>query len=83
MALQEIKNGIYRDGQNSRIEEFKKTLGLTGDVFIVNHYIYSLESYKSVFFSMVETIDDAYREYLTKYKGKENNIQFVLPNFIN
>lgn len=67
-----LKNGIYRDKKNPRVEAFKKELGLTGDVFIVDHYIYSLKSYKDLFYeSTVKNIVDAYQEYLTKYKGKE------------
>lgn len=68
-----LKNGIYRDKKNPRVEEFKKTLGLEGDVYIVNHVMHSLKSHRALFFdSKAKNIVEAYNEYITRYKGKEN-----------
>ncbi len=73
MILIPLKNGVYRNGKNQRVEAFKKELNLRGDVYIVNHVMHSLESHKALFFgSKAKNIVEAYNEYLTKYKGKEN-----------
>ncbi len=68
-----LKNGVYRNGRNRRVEEFKKTLNLDGDVYIVNHTMHSLKSHRALFFdSEANNIVEAYNEYISKYKGKEN-----------
>lgn len=54
---------IYRDGMNPRIERWKKELGLRGDVYVINHFIESLESHRKLFQnSTANTIEEAQLE---------------------
>lgn len=55
---------IIRNGTNPKIEDRKRRLGLSGDVYLVNgHLIESLESHKRLYpNSVATTIEDAERE---------------------
>lgn len=55
---------IIKNGTDTKIEETKARLGLSGDVYIYNdHYIESLESHKTLIpTSTATTIEDAEEE---------------------
>ena len=61
---------IYKDKTNNHIEEHKKALGLTGDVYVVNNiHIASLASHKAQFpDSTATTIEEAEAEYVAYMK---------------
>lgn len=69
------KNMIYLDGTDETVEKHKKKLGITGDVYIVNHFINSLESHKKFFTdSTATTIEEAQTEmenYLLEEEEKQ------------
>lgn len=51
---------IIKDGTDSKIEGYKKKLGLEGDVYMVGHFIESLESHKKLIpNSTATTIEEA------------------------
>ena len=60
---------IYRDGMNPRVEKWKKELNLRGDVYIINHFIESLESHRKLFpNSTANTIEEAEHERILAIK---------------
>ena len=51
---------IVRDGLNPKVDKWKKELGIKGDVYIIGHFIESLESHRALFpNSTANTIEEA------------------------
>lgn len=63
---------IYKNGTDANIERHKSILGITGDVYVVNNHIASLDSHKKVFLeSTATTIEEAESEYVQYEKEEE------------
>lgn len=71
-----MEKEIYYEGSTpAKVESHKKAHGLTGDIYIVNHYIANLESHKKFFTdSTATTIEEAQTEmenYLLEEEAKQ------------
>lgn len=54
---------IIRNNTDPKIEGYKRKMGLTGDVYMVGHFIESLESHKRLIpHSTATTIEEAVEE---------------------
>ena len=66
---------IYRDGKNPRIEKWKQEFHLKGDVYVINHFIESLESHRKLFpESRAATIEEAEHERIVFMKEEAERI---------
>ena len=66
-AVKGLDNMIIRNNTNAKVEHDKKVFGISGDVYLVNHCMESLESHKIYMqqngeISHAETIEQAEQE---------------------
>lgn len=73
---------IINDGSNTKIEQIKKRLNITGDVYLFNeHFMESLESHRKLYSeSTATTIQEAYLERVNYEfeKARQEQINAIL-----
>lgn len=66
---------IVKDKTDVKTEDHKQQLGLTGDVYVVGHFIENLESHKRLIpQSTATTIEEAEQERLEYIRAEEERI---------